>query len=97
MPLRLRFSAVAGRDLIEITRYIAERTSDLALAERFGDRLVERCLELTTAPGMGAPYLPRRGCRKIVEGAYQIIYSEEEGTIWVLRIWDGRRGTKPRI
>jgi plasmid stabilization system protein ParE len=97
MPLRLEISTRAQADLFAIVRFIAESNRDYADAERFGDKLLERCASIIAAPGAGAPHQRNEGVRKLVEGNYKIFYRLDEECIRILRIWDGRRGTEPRV
>jgi plasmid stabilization system protein ParE len=86
MPPRLEFRPFAIRDLDRIVEYIARQ-----------NRLMDRCEGLLRAPGSGALAGIEPNVRKIVEGAYKIYYRREADKIVILRIWDGRRGTNPRI
>jgi toxin ParE1/3/4 len=51
LPLRLRYSVLAGSDLLSIYQYIAN-TSPVA-AERFLSQIEARCRLLCEAPGLG--------------------------------------------
>jgi len=96
MPLGLRLESTALDDLEAICTHIAEASGDMT-AERFGNRILKHCEKLRSAPRMGTPYARRRGIRKINEGPYKIFYRVTGTEIFVLRIWDGRRGTEPRF
>jgi plasmid stabilization system protein ParE len=93
----LKIRTRARRDLRSLVLYIGGRNGDLIVAERFAQRILARCNDLVLAPGMGSPYGQREGVRKINEGAYKILYRATPSKIIVLRIWDGRRGTNPRL
>ena len=95
-PPRLDFSAKARKDLLRIAAYIAKHASP-EVASRFVFGLEEQCHRLLMAPGMGTPYPGRMGIRKVATGNYKIIYRVIGTTILVLRIWDGRRGSEPRL
>jgi plasmid stabilization system protein ParE len=97
MPPRLEFRPFAIRDLDRIVEYIARQNRDYVVARRFAHRLMDRCEGLLRAPGSGALAGIEPNVRKIVEGAYKIYYRREADKIVILRIWDGRRGTNPRI
>ena len=73
------------------------QNGDSVAADRFGERLVSRCVELTEAPGSGVATSFGFNVRKIVEGSYQIYYRVQGDDLFILRIWDGRRGSNPRI
>jgi plasmid stabilization system protein ParE len=97
MPLRLKIRRRARQDVLDIIEYIATRNGDYVVARQFAQRLLDRCYELTKAPGAGSPSALLSGMRKINEGAYKIYYRKDDGTIVILRIWDGRRGQEPRL
>jgi plasmid stabilization system protein ParE len=62
-----------------------------------GRKILQRCVVAANAPGAGTPFPDRAGVRKLLEGPDQIYYAVEEGEIVILRIWDGRRGSEPRL
>lgn len=93
----LRISARARRDLRAIVLFIAKRNGDFAVAERFAQHLLDRCSQLSEAPGTGSSHQGRPALRKINEGAYKIFYRVTTTRIVILRIWDGGRGHDPAI
>jgi plasmid stabilization system protein ParE len=97
MPLKLSFRLRADRDLDEILNYISEQNGDDEIAKRFGERLFAKCEELTRAPGMGSPYRGRPQFRKVNEGPYKIFYRAYPQKVVIFRIWDGRRGSDPKL
>jgi len=97
MPLKLEIRTRAQRDLRAVVLYIAKQNGDFVVAERFGQRLLDRCAGLLLAPGKGTPYRPRSGIRKLNEGVYKIFYQVTKTHVVILRIWDGRRGHDPHI
>jgi len=97
MPLKLSFRIRAERDFDDILNYIAEQNDDDEIAKKFGERLYAKCAELTKAPGMGSPHRSRPQFRKVIEGPYKIFYRVYPQKIVILRIWDGRRGSDPRV
>jgi plasmid stabilization system protein ParE len=97
MPLQLEIRDHARRDLVEIMRFMASRDGDPMAARQWAQRLLDRCENLTKAPGMGSPYLMRPGLRKLNEGPYKIFYQATDSRIVILRIWDGRREQNPRL
>jgi plasmid stabilization system protein ParE len=96
MPLKLYYSRSFGRDIARLTRYITE-ARNAQIANEVAIRLKARCEALLFAPRMGAPYSRLPGIRKINEGPYKIFYRVTEGQIVILRLWDGRRGTEPKL
>jgi plasmid stabilization system protein ParE len=97
MSLKLEIRTRAQRDLRAIVLYIAKQNGDFVVAGRFGQRLLDRCESLLTAPGKGTPYRPRPAIRKLNEGAYKIFYKVTKTHVVILRVWDGRRGHNPLI
>jgi len=95
--MHLEIRPRAQGDLRSIVLYIAKRNSDFVVAQRFGQRLLDRCEDLLKAPGMGSLYEARPGVRKLGEGAYKIFYRVTNSKVIVLRIWDGRREKDPLI
>jgi len=97
MSLKLEIRTRAKRDLRSIVLYIADQNEDFVVAQRFGLHLLDRCNSLLSAPGKGTPYRPRPGIGKLNEGAYKIFYQVTKTHVVILRIWDGRRGSDPRL
>jgi plasmid stabilization system protein ParE len=97
MSLKLEIRTRAQRDLRAIVLYIASQNGDFVVAERFGQRLLDRCESLLPAPGKGMPYRPRPGIRKLNEGAYKLFYQVTKTHVVILRFWDGRRGRDPNF
>jgi len=97
MSLKLEIRTRVKRDIRAIVLYIAKQNGDFVIAERFGQRLLDRCESLLPAPEKGTPHRPRPGIRKLNEGAYKIFYQITKTHVVILRIWDGRRGQDPRI
>jgi plasmid stabilization system protein ParE len=96
MPLKLYYSRSFGRDIVRLTRYISD-ARDPQTATAVTIRLKARCEALLFAPRMGAPYSRLPGIRKINEGPYKIFYRVTEDQVIILRLWDGRRGTEPKL
>lgn len=97
MPLKLEIRTRAQRDLRAIVLYISGQNGDFVVAKRFGQRLLDRCESLLSAPHKGTPYRPRPRVRKLNEGAYKIFYQVTKTHVVILRIWDGRRGHDPHL
>ena len=97
MSLKLEIRTRAQRDLRGIVLYITRQNGDFIVAERFGQRLLDRCESLAPAPGKGTPYGPRAGIRKLNEGTYKIFYQVTKTHVVILRIWDGRRAHDPKL
>ncbi len=95
--MQLEIRPRARRDLRSIVLYIAKRNRDFVVAQRFGQRLLDRCEDLLKAPGMGSPYEERPGVRKLSEGAHKIFYRVTDSKVIILRFWDGRRERDPLI
>jgi plasmid stabilization system protein ParE len=80
----LEIRSRAQRDLHSITFQIGQRSGDIVIAQRFAQRLLDRCQDLLEAPGMGAPYVRRPSVRKLSEGAYKIFYRVTDSKVVVL-------------
>jgi plasmid stabilization system protein ParE len=97
MPQSLKIRKRALRDLVAIVRYIAKQNRNFVDAQRFGNKLLDACHGLTSAPGQGTPYGEGTETRKIIVGPYRIIYRTTSEKVVIMRIWDGRRGRKPKL
>jgi len=88
------FAPRAERDLQTIASYIAARNSP-EIAERFGNRLIDRALTLATLPERGrvVPELGDPEIREIFFKTYRIVYRLRSGTVEVIRFWHAARGT----
>jgi plasmid stabilization system protein ParE len=95
MSRKFEIRARALRDLRAIALFIATQTGESLTAQRFAQRLLDQCARLADIPGMGTPYAPRSGIRKLNVGAHKIFYQVTSTKVIVLRIWDGRRGHDP--
>jgi plasmid stabilization system protein ParE len=82
--------------MARLNRYLT-KVRDAQTANTVATRLKARCEALLIAPGMGVPYSRLPGIRKINEGPYKIFYRVTETEIVVLRLWDGRHGTEPKL
>ena len=96
MGYEVRLTAKARGDLNEIVAYIAQ-DNPLA-AEKLGDELATEADSLSSYPYRGGLVRRRRNTRRLVHGAYLIIYriSESDHVIEILRFWHGARGA-PRL
>lgn len=97
MALKLEIRTRARQDICAIVLYIARQNGDFRVARQLGMRLLDRCEGLLATPGMGAPYRPRPGVRKLNEGAYKVFYQVTRTHLIILRIWDGRRAHDPQL
>ena len=88
------FAPRAERDLKSITFRIA-RLSSAEIAERFGNRLIDRALTLATLPERGriVPELGEPDLREIIFKSYRIVYRLRAGRVEVIRFWHAARGT----
>jgi len=86
---KVAFSRLARRDLEHIVSYIAR--DNPSAAERLGLRLVARALNLAdpAIASAGSSLRNSGGARKLIEGAYLIIYDvfPESRKVRVLRFW----------
>ena len=96
-PFRVIFAPQAERDLRAINFYIA-RNSSADIAARFGNRLIDRALALTTLPERGrvVPEIGDPNVREIFFKSYRIVYRIRGDVIDVVRFWHAARGA-PQI
>jgi plasmid stabilization system protein ParE len=87
------FAPRAERDLHSIASYIARRNSP-EVAERFGNRLIDRALTLATLPERGriVPEFGDPEIREIFFKTYRIVYRVRPGKVEVIRFWHAARG-----
>ncbi len=87
---RLSFSSRAREDLLEIWRYIAERSP--RAADRMFDLIEARCQGLREHPQLG-PARPDigEGARALAVERWLILYRQIEGGVQVVRVVDGAR------
>lgn len=93
MDFKVIISPRAIQDLGEIVRYIS--FDDEKAAERFGYKLIDEALSLSTFPERGrfVPELDDGVTREIISYPYRIIYrvNEELCAVFVSRFWHGAR------
>jgi len=94
--MRLEFSSRAESDLEAIMDYLAQEAGP-ETALRYGQKIREECCKVCAAPGMGKRHPIHFRIRKIIVGPHKIFYREDPGRIVIHRIWDGRRGTNPKL
>jgi plasmid stabilization system protein ParE len=94
--MRLEFSLRAERDLEHILDYIAVEAGPES-ARRYDLKIREKCIQICSAPGMGNRHPIHPTIRKINVGPHKIFYREELDCIIIHRIWDGRRGSLPKL
>jgi plasmid stabilization system protein ParE len=82
---RLVLSPAAGNDLVEICSYIAADSP--AHADRFLERLHEKCARLAESPGMGAPRPEiAESLRSFPLGNYVIFYRSNPNAVEIARV-----------
>jgi toxin ParE1/3/4 len=87
--MKVRFSRQASADLHEILRTIA--LDNPTAARRFGRRLRERALSLSTHPQRGGPLEGHETARRLVVGPYLIVYRVGRELVQILQIVHGAR------
>jgi plasmid stabilization system protein ParE len=92
MP-KLRYLAQARDDLIQIRRYIADRTGDDDLALGFVGKLREQCRRLAELPGRLGRARPElhEDLRSFPYGNYVIFFIYNEDCIDIVTIIQGHR------
>lgn len=98
MGFKVIFSETFRDDLAEIIRRIARDNPEAAI--RFGDLVLDLAESLQTFPER-FPFVRRsERFRRLVAGNNHVVFYEvnyETQVVDVLRLWDGRRGSMPRL
>lgn len=89
--IRLRWTASARADLLDIGAYIAR--DDRVAARRHVERLRLRARQAAEHPHSGriVPELGRDDLRELIEGNYRIVYRISAGFIEVLTVTEAHR------
>jgi toxin ParE1/3/4 len=87
--MKVRFSRQAQADLRSIIQAIHEHSP--AAARRYGQLLRDRALSLRDFPERGARLQAHTTARRLVVGAYLIIYRPDPELVRILRILHGKR------
>lgn len=89
--MRLRWTAHARQDLLEIGRYIAR--DDRQAARRWVQSLRERAQKAAEVPGTGriVPEFRREDLREVLLRSYRIVYQVQAASILVLAVFEGHR------
>jgi toxin ParE1/3/4 len=95
--VKLRWSARALTDLIEIADYIA--LDDIVAARRWINRLRDRARKATVMPGAGrkVPELDRDDIREVFAGTYRIIYRINQRELVVVTVVEGHQLLPDRV
>ncbi len=95
MDYRIVWSESALRDLRDIVQYIAR--DDPKAAERFGNLIISKVLNLCAFPRIGriVPEFREDRLREIILTPYRIVYEIDDNysPLSVLRVWHGARGS----
>jgi toxin ParE1/3/4 len=91
MGFQVVFAPLALERLEEIVRYIAK--DNPIAAEKFGLRLVDRCVLLADFPEIGQPYLKRKNVRRLGCKPYWIYYrlQPEKRIVEIMDFWHSAR------
>lgn len=90
MPLEIRHTRQARRDLKEIWTYIDQ--NDTNAADRLLRRIAERIAQASQTPMMGRPRPELRGnLRSLVVGRYVTFYELRPDILYVVRVLHGAR------
>ena len=90
---RLRYTAAARDDVIDIAGYIAHQSGSTVLAKQFTDRLRRKCADLAWSPftmGRSRPEL-RPDMRSVAFGNYVIFFRYSRNTLEVVNILERHR------
>lgn len=94
MPLEIRHTQQARRDLRDIWHYIDQ--NDTGAADRQLRRIAEKIVQISQVPEMGRPR-PELGktLRSFVTGRYLIFYELEPAVLRVVRVMHSARDISP--
>jgi toxin ParE1/3/4 len=83
----------ADSDLDDIWSYVATKSGNLDLADRFVDSIIDRFFLLASHPNIGRARDKdlRPGLRSFPVGEYVIIYRVEDDDVLILRVLRGSR------
>lgn len=98
MDFKVIFSETFCADLERIVKFIAAH--DPTAATKFGDRVIDTCENLSFFPERNARVRSRPNIRRIVVlKNYKVFYRivKEANIVEILRLWDARRGSNPRL
>jgi addiction module RelE/StbE family toxin len=87
--VKVRWTASAIADLVDIRRYIKERNPTAAAAVAANIR--SRVALLRAQPLMGRVVRERAGVRELVVDNYVIVYVVRENEVEIERVWHGRQ------
>ena len=91
----IRYSPKAQSDLLEIREYIRVQLENPIAAEEMVRRIVKQIRILETSPGIGSPLSAKVGFetkyRYLVCRTYLIFYYAQDGTVYIVRLLNGRR------
>ncbi|ARV58676.1 plasmid stabilization system protein [Nostocales cyanobacterium HT-58-2] len=87
--MKLKFSESAVRDLVRLREFIAKNSPQAA--ERVSLRLRQAIGKLVLHPDIGRPVPELENVRELIAGDYVVRYLREEDTLFVLRVWHGKK------
>ena len=89
--MKLRWTARARADLLEITRYIAD--DDPSAAARWARNLRARARNAARMPRAGrvVPEMHSQNLREVIVGNYRLVYRVGDGSVEVLTVFEGHR------
>jgi len=95
MDSKVILTDLALCDLREIVDYLEARSGP-DIANKVGNTLLDRALEIGCHPQLGHPVAQRPGVRKVLQYSYLIYYEVDEAanTVAILRMWHGARDPK---
>ena len=88
--MSVRFRPEAEADIFEIARYIAAESPNAA--QKWFDKISERCIRLGEMPGIGVPRFEiRPNLRIFPAGVYVILYQQVGSDAEIVRVVHGAR------
>lgn len=88
--MKLRFTRLSRRDIDDAWDYISQDSLDAA--DRFVDRVIEKCVLIADNPEMGRPRDELvEGIRSFPVDSHLIFYHSREGCVFIDRVLSGYR------
>ena len=87
--MKIRFSATARDEFIEVISYIARDRPMAASRFRHRAETTLRRLEMFPESGRKIPEFPDLPYREVIVSPYRFFYKIEGETVWIVAVWHG--------